>query len=65
VANGLVENQFHRHARIGAGEHGSKRLLFICRFLFQDGQVVLNRRQLICSETLIAREQFLQSRIRT
>ena len=61
VANRLVENQFHRYARIRTGEHRGKGLLFIHRMLFQYGQVVLNRRELICGETLVACEQFLQS----
>jgi hypothetical protein len=61
VANRLVEDQFHRYARIGTGEHRGKRRLLAHRMLFQDGQVVLNRRQLICGETLVACEQFLQS----
>ena len=62
VSNRLVKNQFDWHARICTGEHRGKGFLLIHGALFQDGQVVFNRGQLICGETLVSREQFLQGR---
>jgi len=61
VANRLVKDKLHRHARISAGEHRGKGLLFTHGMFFQDRQVMLNRCQLICCKTLVTGEQFLQS----
>ena len=65
VANCLIKDQFHRDARIGTGEYRGKGLLLIDGMFFQDGQIVLNRGQLICNETLVACKQFVQSSIGT
>jgi hypothetical protein len=65
MANRLVKNQFHRYARIGTGQYRGEGLLLAHCSLFQDGQIVLDRCQLICGETLVACEQFLESRIGT
>jgi hypothetical protein len=56
VSDRLIKDQLNRHARIRTGEHGGKRFLLGNSTLFQDGQVVFNRCQLVGGETLIARE---------
>ena len=36
-----IEDQFHRHAGIGAGQHRGKRLLLLHGILFEDGQILV------------------------
>jgi hypothetical protein len=42
VADGLVENEFHRNTGIGTSEQGGEGLLRVDGVLFEDGQVIRN-----------------------
>jgi hypothetical protein len=52
MADTLVEYQFNRHARIGAGQDRREGFLFLNRVLLQDRQVVLKRGQAFRSDRL-------------
>src|SRR5215831_15086952 len=56
VANCLIKYQFHRYARVSTGENGGKRLLFVKGMRFEQGEIVLNRGQLICGKALVSRD---------
>jgi hypothetical protein len=64
VADRLIKNKLHGHARIGAGQHCCKGFLFIDGVLSQDGEVVFDRCRPVRDHPLVAREQVVERFLR-
>jgi hypothetical protein len=60
VSDGLVEDDFDRHARIGAGEDGGERLLFVDRVVTQNSQVLIEAGEVAGNRALVAGEEGLE-----
>jgi hypothetical protein len=60
VSDGLVEDDLDRHARIGAGEDGGKRLLLIDSMVAQDFQVLVEAGEAPRRKALVAIEEGLE-----
>src|SRR6266542_1001473 len=57
VADALVENEFDRHAGVGAGQHGGEWLLLGHSLLFQDDQILVERGEASTYEAGVAVHQ--------
>ncbi|MFL5280109.1 MAG: hypothetical protein ACJ8AW_03710 [Rhodopila sp.] len=64
MADGLVEKQFHRNTRVGAGQDGGERLLLRNRVLLQDCKVFRKGCQLLRNKARIAGHKLLERRVR-
>ena len=63
LADVLVEDELHRHPRVGAREHRRERLLLLGGLGLQDRQVFVERLQLAAEIALVAVHQRLQRRV--